>query len=80
MSGFAAESEPSETDETPTDEDASLAELAKAVQGGVLLDAAALVSWANTRLISGDAVEAVAVMKRQVPTVLTGPPGTPPGS
>ena len=30
MSGFAAESEPSETDEAPTDEDAATAELTKA--------------------------------------------------
>jgi dihydrofolate reductase len=65
MSGFATESEASETDETPTDEDAATAELAnmpKVVFSSTLQPP---LSWANTRLISGDAVEAVAVMKRE---------------
>lgn len=65
MSGFAAESEASESDET-TDEDAAFAELARASK--VVFSStlqAPLSSWANTRLVSGDAVEAVAAMKRE---------------
>jgi dihydrofolate reductase len=64
MSGFAAESEPSETDEAPNDEDTTFAELNKASK--VVFSSALQppLSWANTRLISGDAVEAVREMKR----------------
>jgi dihydrofolate reductase len=64
MYGFAAESAASDSDET-TDEDATLAELAdvpKVVFSSTLQDP---LSWANTRLVSGDAVEAVAAMKRE---------------
>jgi dihydrofolate reductase len=63
MSGFAADSEASESDET-TDEDDTLTELAsvsKVVFSSTLQDP---LSWANTRLVSGDAAEAVAAMKR----------------
>ncbi len=62
MSGFAT-SEASESDET-TDEDASVAELGqlpKVVFSSTLKEPLA---WANTRLVSGDAVEAVRAMKR----------------
>jgi dihydrofolate reductase len=63
MSGFATESESSESDES-TDEDATLAELAnmpKVVFSSTLQDP---LSWANTRLVSEDAVKAVGAMKR----------------
>ena len=64
MYGFAAESAASDSDET-TDEDAATAELtnaSKVVFSSTLQDP---LSWANTRLVSGDAVEAVAAMKRE---------------
>jgi len=63
MYGFAAESAASDSDET-TDEDAATAELtnaSKVVFSSTLQDP---LSWANTRLVSGDAVEAVGAMKR----------------
>ena len=63
MSGFAAESEASESDET-TDEDATLAELASVSKVVFSSTLQAPFSWANTRLVSGDAAEAVAAMKR----------------
>ena len=64
MYGFVAESEASESDET-TDEDATMAELtnaSKVVFSSTLQDP---LSWANSRLIRGDAVEAVGAMKRE---------------
>src|ERR671910_96520 len=64
MSGFAAESEASESGETMTDEDATTAELARASKVVFSSTLQAPLSWPNTRLISGDAVEAVAAMKR----------------
>ena len=64
MSGFATESEASEPDETMTDEDATITELARASKVVFSSILRAPLSWANTRLISGDAVEAVAAMKR----------------
>jgi dihydrofolate reductase len=63
MSGFAAESEASESDET-TDEDAALAELASVSKVVFSSTLQAPLLWANTRLVSGDAAEAVAAMKR----------------
>jgi dihydrofolate reductase len=63
MSGFAAESEASESDET-TDEDAALTELASVSKVVFSSTLQAPLSWANTRLVSGDAAEAVAAMKR----------------
>jgi dihydrofolate reductase len=63
MSGFAAESEASESDEA-TDEDAALAELASVSKVVFSSTLQAPFSWANTRLVSGDAAEAVAAMKR----------------
>jgi dihydrofolate reductase len=65
MSGFAAESETSETDEAPTDEKAASAELAKASKVVFSSTLQPPWSWPNTRLISEDAVEAVAAMKRE---------------
>ena len=65
MSGFAAESKPSETDETPTDEDAATAELAAASKVVFSSTLQPPLFWPNTRLINGDAVEAVRVMKRE---------------
>jgi dihydrofolate reductase len=64
MYGFAAQSEASESDLT-ADEDAATAELtnaSKVVFSSTLQDP---LSWANTLLVSGDAVEAVAAMKRE---------------
>lgn len=63
MSGFATESEASESDHT-TEEDASVAELGrlpKVVFSSTLKEPLA---WANTQVVSGDAVEAVRAMKR----------------
>jgi dihydrofolate reductase len=65
MSGFAAESERSETDETPTDEDAAMAELARASKVVFSSTLQPPLSWPNTRLVSGDAVAAVGEMKRE---------------
>jgi dihydrofolate reductase len=65
MSGFATQSEASESEETLTDEeDAATAELARASK--VVFSSALQppLTWLNTRLISGDAVEAVAAMKQ----------------
>ncbi len=62
MSGFAADADTS-ADEA-TDEDAAtraLANLPKVVFSSTLQ---APLSWPNTRLVEGDAVEAVAAMKR----------------
>src|ERR671918_312027 len=64
MSGFATESEASAPDENMTDEDATITELARASKVVFSSILQAPLSWANTRLISGDAVEAVAAMKR----------------
>jgi len=65
MSGFAAEAEPSETDGATTDEDATFAELTKASKVVFSSTLQSPLSWANTRLISEDAVEAVREMKRE---------------
>jgi dihydrofolate reductase len=62
MYGFAAASESSPGD---TDEDDAMAELTrtpKVVFSSTLQDP---LPWANTRLVSGDAVEAVGAMKRE---------------
>jgi dihydrofolate reductase len=64
MSGFAAESDASESGETTTDEDAAMAELANASKVVFSSSLQPPLAWANTRLVSGDAVEAVAAMKR----------------
>lgn len=62
MYGFAAQA--SESGEATTDEDASfsgLTQVSKVVFSSTLEEPLA---WANTRLVSGDPVEAVAAMKR----------------
>lgn len=64
MYGFVAESEASESAET-TEEDAATAELTnatKVVFSSTLQDP---LPWANTRLVSESAVEAVAMMKEE---------------
>jgi dihydrofolate reductase len=63
MSGFAAGSEVSGSD-AKTDEEASLAELTNASKVVFSSTLEAPLSWANTELVSGDAIEAVAAMKR----------------
>jgi dihydrofolate reductase len=64
MSGFAIESEASASDETMTDEGATMAELARASKVVFSSTLQAPLAWPNTRLIAGDAVETVAAMKR----------------
>lgn len=59
MSGFAA-SDQALTD----DEDAAMAELARASKVVFSSTLQPPMAWANTRLVSGDAVEAVAAMKQ----------------
>jgi dihydrofolate reductase len=63
MSEFASQSEASEADEA-TDEDASFDELAKLPKVVFSSTLKEPLSWANTRLVSGDAVEAVRAMKQ----------------
>jgi dihydrofolate reductase len=65
MYGFAAESEASETDESLTDEDATFAELTRASKVVFSSTLQPPLSWANARLISEDAIEAVREMKRE---------------
>jgi dihydrofolate reductase len=60
MSGFAAQAEPLETEE-----EASISGLAKASKIVFSSTLRTPLSWPNTRLISGDAVEAVGAMKRE---------------
>jgi dihydrofolate reductase len=62
MSGFATEFEAS--DEPMTDEGAAIAELARADKVVFSSTLQPPLSWPNTRLITGDAVEAVAAMKQ----------------
>jgi dihydrofolate reductase len=63
MYGFARDSDESESDET-TDEDAAMAELTRLPKVVFSSTLAAPLSWANTRLVGGDPVEAVGAMKR----------------
>src|SRR5947208_730966 len=65
MSGFAAESAPSATGDSPNDEDASISELANASKVVFSSTLRPPFAWPNTRLISGEAVEAVRAMKRE---------------
>src|SRR2546421_1966104 len=64
MSGFATESKASASDEPLTDEGAAIAELARASKVVFSSTLQPPLSWPNTRLISGDAVEAVAAMEQ----------------
>lgn len=63
MYGFAAEAEPSESTLT-ADEDAFTAELTSASKVVFSSTLEGPLPWSNTRLVSGDAVEAVAKMKQ----------------
>jgi len=64
MSGFASQSGAAESD-MRSDEEASVDELTKASKVVFSSTLQAPLPWANTRLISGDAVEAVRAMKRE---------------
>ena len=64
MSGFATESKASASGEPVTDEGAAMAELARASKIVFSSTLQPPLSWPNTQLISGDAVEAVAAMKQ----------------
>src|SRR3989475_6010178 len=64
MSGFATESKASASDEPMSDEGAAIAELARTSKIVFSLALQPPLSWPNTRLISGDAVQAVAAMKQ----------------
>ena len=68
MSGFAAESEATASGETVTDEDAAVAELARASKVVFSSTLQPPLSLPNTRLVSGSTVEAVAAMKLDVAT------------
>lgn len=63
MSGFASQSGTAEP-ELRSDEEASMDELTNASKVVFSSTLQAPLSWANTRLVSGDAVEAVREMKR----------------
>lgn len=65
MSGFAAESEPSGTGEPRTDEEAAIAELGRVSKVVFSSTLESPLSWPNTQLINGNAVETVSVMKRE---------------
>ena len=65
MSGFATQAEASGSDATMTgDEDAAVAELARAAKVVFSSTLQTPLAWPNTRLVSEDAVEAVAKMKQ----------------
>ena len=64
MYGFAAESESSETDGDPSNEEATFSELTRASKVVFSSTLQSPLAWANTRLINQDAVEAVREMKR----------------
>ena len=71
MSGFAAGATPAATDEFSTDEEASISGLtgaSKVVFSSTLEEP---LSWANTILVRGDAVEAVRAMKADGPGLLS---------
>ena len=67
MSGFATEFKVSASDEPMTDEGAAIGELARASKIVFSSTLQPPLLWPNTRLISGDAVEAVAAMKQTAP-------------
>jgi dihydrofolate reductase len=64
MSGFAAEAGASTSDEPVTDEDAAIAELARASKVVFSSTLQPPLAWPNTELIRADAIDAVTVMKR----------------
>ena len=65
MYRFAAEAGSSETGEPATDEDAASFELTRTSKVVFSSTLNPPLSWANTRLVSGDAVEVVREMKRE---------------
>ena len=65
MYGFTAEAVTSEPDETTTDEGESIAELTQASKVVFSTTLQPPLSWANTQLISENAIEAVREMKRE---------------
>ncbi|HWL99062.1 MAG TPA: dihydrofolate reductase family protein [Nocardioidaceae bacterium] len=64
MSGFANEFEAQES-EQPTDEEAAIAELGQASKVVFSSTLQPPLAWPNTRLVSGDAIQAVEEMKRE---------------
>ncbi len=71
MSGFAAGATPAGTDKFPSDEEASISGItgaSKVVFSSTLEEP---LSWANTTLVPGDAVEAVRAMKADGPGLLS---------
>lgn len=64
MYGFAAESNSSLESEPASDEDSAVAELTRRPKVVFSSTLKAPLPWANTRLVSGDAVNVVAAMKR----------------
>lgn len=70
MYGFAAEFEASESDET-TDESTATTELANVPKVVFSSTLETPLPWANTQLVRGDAVEAVAAMKRDGTSPMT---------
>jgi dihydrofolate reductase len=70
MSGFATEIDSRESAET-TDEDAAISELSKASKVVFSSTLQTPLSWANTRLVTGDAVKAVEAMKRDGTSSMT---------
>jgi dihydrofolate reductase len=67
MSDFAAEAATSGSDTNTADEGDALAELTRASKVVFSTTLKPPLSWANTELVSGDAVEAVQAMKRDGP-------------
>jgi len=63
MSGFAAGEMPAGTDEFTADEDASVDALTRATKVVFSNSLEEPLTWANTKLVRGDAVEAVRAMK-----------------
>ena len=64
MSSFAAEAAALESDDTTTDEASSLDELTRTPKVVFSSTLQTPLSWANTELVSGEAIEAVRTMKR----------------
>src|SRR3982074_62168 len=64
MSGFAAGESPAGTDEVTTDEEASIDGLTRASKVVFSTSLEEPLAWANTKLVRGDAVEAVRAMKQ----------------
>ena len=67
MSGFAAEAEASQSEEA-TEEEVTTAELSRVPKVVFSSTLQPPLTWANTQLVSGDAVEAVGAMKRDGPS------------